>query len=81
MIESKKLIESKKNDLIKKTRETYGNKLTIIGTGGIMSPEDALAKLAAGADLIQLITGMIYEGPSLISRICYSIANSRNKDS
>jgi len=34
-----------------------------------MSPEDALAKLEAGADLVQLYTGFIYEGPSLISRI------------
>ena len=41
----------------------------IIGVGGIHSPEDVLEKLDAGADLIQLYTGFIYEGPSLIKKI------------
>jgi len=58
------------NGLIRKTREKYGKRFTIIGTGGIMSPEDAMEKFAAGADLVQLITGMIYEGPGLMKKIC-----------
>ncbi|MDB5137744.1 MAG: quinone-dependent dihydroorotate dehydrogenase [Mucilaginibacter sp.] len=41
----------------------------IIGVGGIHSPDDALAKLKAGASLVQLYTGFIYEGPGLIKRI------------
>ncbi|MEC8884734.1 MAG: dihydroorotate dehydrogenase (quinone), partial [Bacteroidota bacterium] len=41
----------------------------IIGVGGIHSPQDALEKLEAGASLIQLYTGFIYEGPLLIKRI------------
>ena len=41
----------------------------IIGVGGIHSPEDALEKLQAGASLVQLYTGFIYEGPGLIGRI------------
>lgn len=41
----------------------------IIGVGGIMSPQDAQAKLEAGASLIQLYTGFIYEGPSLVKAI------------
>ncbi len=45
-----------------------GNK-PIIGVGGIDSPESAIEKIAAGADLIQLYTGMVYEGPGLIKRI------------
>ena len=57
-------------DLIKHTREVCGNEFTIIGVGGIMSTEDAREKFDAGADLIQLITGMIYEGPGLIRKIC-----------
>lgn len=49
---------------------TKSNKaFPIIGVGGIHSAEDALEKLEAGADLIQLYTGFIYEGPSLIKRI------------
>jgi dihydroorotate dehydrogenase len=42
----------------------------IIGVGGIHSPEDAIEKLNAGASLVQLYTGFIYEGPGLIKRIC-----------
>jgi dihydroorotate dehydrogenase len=44
--------------------------IPIIGVGGIMTPEDAQEKLDAGASLVQLYTGFIYEGPSLIQRIC-----------
>jgi dihydroorotate dehydrogenase len=43
--------------------------LPIIGVGGIHSPQDALEKLAAGAVLVQLYTGFIYEGPAIVKRI------------
>ena len=45
----------------------------IIGVGGIMSPADAKAMLDAGADLLQLYTGYIYEGPGLVGEICRSL--------
>ena len=48
----------------------------IIGVGGIHTPEDAQEKLDAGAALVQLYTGFIYEGPALIKRICKKIAHS-----
>jgi len=57
-------------ELIKKTREKYGKRFTIFGVGSVMSPEDATEKFAAGADLIQLITGLIYEGPGLVRKMC-----------
>jgi len=41
----------------------------IIGVGGIHSAEDAIEKINAGADLVQIYTGFIYEGPSLIKKI------------
>ena len=41
----------------------------IIGCGGVFSAEDAYTKIKAGASLVQLITGMIYQGPQLISEI------------
>jgi len=44
-------------------------RLPLIGVGGIDSPETALAKIEAGASLIQLYTGLVFEGPSLIGRI------------
>lgn len=56
-------------ELVRKTRDTYGKRLTIIGSGGIFSAEDAIEKLQAGADLVQLITGLIYEGPGLVKSI------------
>lgn len=62
------------NNLIKRTKKAYGNKLTIIGCGGIFSPADAIEKFKLGADLVQLITGMIYEGPSLMKKICKEYA-------
>ena len=45
------------------------NAFPVIGVGGIHSPEDAIEKIKAGADLIQLYTGFIYEGPALIKKI------------
>jgi dihydroorotate dehydrogenase len=41
----------------------------VIGVGGIHSPEDAIEKLQAGASLVQLWTGFVYEGSGLVSRI------------
>ncbi|MDO3694345.1 quinone-dependent dihydroorotate dehydrogenase [Wenyingzhuangia sp. chi5] len=48
----------------------------IIGVGGIHSAEDALEKIAAGADLVQVYTGFIYEGPSLVKKINKAILQS-----
>ena len=47
----------------------------IIGVGGIHSPEDAIEKLNAGADLIQLYTGFVYQGPGLVKRINKALIN------
>lgn len=49
----------------------------IIGVGGIHSAEDALEKIEAGADLVQIYTGFIYEGPSLIKKINKAILNRK----
>ncbi len=46
--------------------------LPVIGVGGIMSPEDAKAKIDAGASLVQVYTGLVYEGPGLVKRILAS---------
>lgn len=62
--------KSRSNELIKITRATLGSRFTIFGCGGVFSPKDAQEKIDLGADAIQLITGMIYEGPGLIKKIC-----------
>ena len=53
-------------------------KIPIIAVGGIMSVEDALEKINAGASLIQLYTGFVYEGPALVRKINRAILNSIN---
>ena len=55
--------------LVARTYRKYGDKLIIIGVGGIMSAEDAYEKIRAGASLVALITGLIYEGPELVGDI------------
>jgi dihydroorotate dehydrogenase len=56
--------------------ELSGGALPIIGVGGIMGPEDARAKIAAGATLVQLYTGLVYEGPGLVKRIVEGLARA-----
>ncbi len=65
------------NILIEKTKQEYGDTLTIIGCGGIFTPQDALYKFEIGAKLIHLITGMIYEGPGLIKKICKEYSSKK----
>ncbi|MCC5922245.1 MAG: quinone-dependent dihydroorotate dehydrogenase [Crocinitomicaceae bacterium] len=67
------LCKKRSTDLIRRTKTTWGNRFTIIGCGGILSVDDAIEKLDAGADLLQLISGMIFEGPHLMKDICKAI--------
>ena len=55
------------NRVIRAMRQLLPPRYPIIGVGGILSGDDARAKLAAGADLVQLYTGLIYRGPALVS--------------
>ncbi len=55
--------------IIKSLRTKLGEEPVIIGVGGIMTPQDAKDKLEAGADLIQVFTGFIYNGPSFVKNI------------
>ncbi|WP_018477261.1 quinone-dependent dihydroorotate dehydrogenase [Pontibacter roseus] len=56
-------------EVIRYLRQHLPHHIKIIGVGGIMTAEDAAEKLAAGADLVQLYTGFIYEGPALVADI------------
>ena len=66
---SGKAVYELSTQMIKKVYKFYNGKKIIIGVGGIFSAEDAYKKIKAGASLVQLITGMIFEGPQLISDI------------
>ena len=65
-------------ELVRYIHQKSGGKLPIIAVGGIMSVQDALNMLDAGATLIQLYTGFIYEGPGLARRINKAILKRRN---
>ena len=62
-------IHKKNLELVRYVHERSQGKLPIIGVGGIMSPEDAKEMMDAGASLVEIYTGFIYEGPGLIKRI------------
>lgn len=66
---SGKPITDRSTEIIRFLSENSNKSFAIIGVGGIHSPKDAIDKLDAGADLIQLYTGFIYEGPSIIKQI------------
>ncbi|MCK5705621.1 MAG: quinone-dependent dihydroorotate dehydrogenase [Cyclobacteriaceae bacterium] len=66
---SGKPVKDRSTQVIRYLKENAKIPFAIIGVGGINSPEDALEKIKAGASLIQLYTGFIYQGPMLIKRI------------
>lgn len=66
---SGKPVRSRSTEVIRTIHQLSGGSIPMIGVGGIHHPDDALEKLNAGASLIQLYTGFIYEGPGLVKRI------------
>lgn len=62
------------NRVIRALHALLGNDIPIIGVGGILSAEDAQAKIAAGASLVQIYTGLIYRGPALVSECADALA-------
>jgi len=66
---SGKPLAARATEVIRYLRSKLGPDYPIIGVGGILTTDDALEKLKAGADLIQLYTGFIYEGPGIIRKI------------
>lgn len=62
-------LAKRSTDCLRVIKEVVGNQLTLIGVGGIDSPERAKEKIAAGASLLQVYTGLIYQGPRLINRL------------
>ncbi|MAW95121.1 MULTISPECIES: quinone-dependent dihydroorotate dehydrogenase [unclassified Leeuwenhoekiella] len=74
---SGKPLKARSTEVIRFLSENSGQSFPIIGVGGIHSPEDAIEKLKAGASLIQLYTGFIYEGPGLVKRINHKILSEQ----
>jgi dihydroorotate dehydrogenase len=65
------------NAVIRQLRAALGPSFPIIGVGGILSAEDAVGKIRAGADVVQIYTGLIYEGPALVSRAARALRDMR----
>ncbi|GAL78016.1 dihydroorotate dehydrogenase [Algibacter lectus] len=68
-------VKDKSTAVIKYLSEKSNKAFPIIGVGGVHSAKDALEKIDAGADLVQIYTGFIYEGPSLVKQINKAILN------
>lgn len=77
---SGKAVEELSNLMLARVYKYYGGKKIIIGCGGIFSAEDAYKKIKLGASLVQLITGMIFQGPQLISEINQGLVELLEKD-
>lgn len=60
-------------EIVRRIHERSGGNYPIIGSGGMMTADDVEAMLAAGADLVQLHTGYLYEGPRLLKEICHRL--------
>jgi dihydroorotate dehydrogenase len=67
---------AKSNAVIGQLRAQLGTGFPIIGVGGILSGADAVAKVKAGADVVQIYTGLIYRGPALITEVAQALQSS-----
>jgi dihydroorotate dehydrogenase len=65
------------NRVIKQLRKALGSGFPIIGVGGVVDGASAAAKIDAGADLVQLYTGLIYRGPALVTEAAFAVSRRR----
>jgi dihydroorotate dehydrogenase len=64
------------NRVIAALRAELGSAYPIIGVGGVLSGDDARSKRAAGADLVQIYTGLVYRGPALVPEVARALRNA-----
>lgn len=72
---SGKAIKDRSTEIIRKIHQHTKGEKTIIGVGGVFTADDAIEKLKAGADLLQVYTGMVYNGPGIVHSINKGILN------
>ena len=63
--------------VIRRLKEQLGSRMAIIGVGGVLSGKAAQEKMQAGADAVQLYTGLIYRGPALVGECVKAVAGAR----
>ena len=76
---SGKPLMARSNEITRMAYEHLQGALPIIASGGIMSAQDAVEKMEAGASIVQLYTGFIYKGPELIADCSEAIAQWRDQ--
>ena len=67
-------------EVLRGMRQRLGNSVTLVGVGGIAGGADAYEKIRAGASLVQLYTGLVYQGPGLVARIKQELLASLTRD-
>ena len=70
-------VKERSTGIVKYIHQKTGGQIPIIASGGIFTGADAKEKIDAGASLVQVWTGFIYEGPSIVKRICQQTGNSQ----
>ncbi|MGZ3867394.1 MAG: quinone-dependent dihydroorotate dehydrogenase, partial [Bacteroidia bacterium] len=73
-------VAKRSTEVIRYLSQKSGKAFPIIGVGGVHTAEDAIEKLEAGADLVQVYTGFIYEGPAMVKRINKGILKKMNRE-
>ncbi len=71
------VLAERSTEVLVRLRERVGDRLALVGVGGVTTPEDVVARLEAGADLVQAYTGFIYGGPAWPARLAAAAAGPR----
>lgn len=77
---SGKIVQDLSDDMLAYMYKHYGKRFVLVGSGGVFTAEDAYHKIRLGASLIQIITGMVFEGPQVISEINQGLVNLLKRD-
>jgi dihydroorotate dehydrogenase len=70
-------VRESSNRVVRQLRSALGPAFPIIGVGGILSAADAVAKIEAGADVVQIYTGLIYQGPALVQQAALALKSMK----
>jgi dihydroorotate dehydrogenase len=73
-------LKARSTEIVRQLAAVLAGRIPIIAAGGILSGADARDKIAAGASLVQLYSGLIYEGPALIGRVTRALARDSVED-
>ncbi|HET6410694.1 MAG TPA: quinone-dependent dihydroorotate dehydrogenase [Anaeromyxobacter sp.] len=73
-------LERRSTEVVRRCYARSRGRLVIVGSGGVLSSEDAYAKIRAGASLVQVYTGLVYEGPAFVARLNAGLARLLLRD-